>query len=160
MSDRIAVMFDGRIAQCDRPEEIYQHPRSRQVAEFIGGMNFLEAALLRQGENTIEVDVAGFGRAELKKPAGAAFNGGPITIGARPERLTLLYGENPGETRIVAGRVVEASYFGDMTYYAIAIDALEKPVTVSMRNTIGRRSLEAGEKVEIGWSPESLVPLA
>ncbi|GAB4391605.1 MAG: ABC transporter ATP-binding protein [Kiloniellaceae bacterium] len=159
MSDRIAVMFGGQIAQCDRPEAIYQQPHSRQVAEFIGGMNFLEAALLRQAEDTIEVDVAGFGRAELKKPAGKAFNGGPLTIGARPERLTLLYGEDPGQTRVVPGEVLEASYYGDMTYYAIAIQAVEKPVTVSMRNTIGRRSLRAGEKVEIGWSPESLVPL-
>src|SRR3546814_15200495 len=44
MSDRIAVMFGGRIVQCDRPEEIYQHPRTRAVAEFIGGLNFLEEA--------------------------------------------------------------------------------------------------------------------
>jgi spermidine/putrescine transport system ATP-binding protein len=160
MSDRIAVMFNGQIAQCDRPEEIYQHPRSRDVAEFIGGMNFLEATLLRQSETAIEVDVAGFGRAELKKPAGAVYNGGPVTIGARPERMTLLFGEAPGLARVVAGTVVEASYYGDMTYYSIAIEALERPITVSMRNTIGRRSLVAGERVEIGWSPESLVPLA
>lgn len=159
MSDRIAVMFSGRIEQCDRPEEIYQHPRSRDVAEFIGGMNFLEATLLRQSEASIEVDVAGFGRAELKKPAGAVYNGGPLIIGARPERMTLLFGESPGDARVVAGTVVEASYYGDMTYYSIAIADLDKPITVSMRNTIGRRSLAAGEKVEIGWSTESLVPL-
>jgi len=159
MSDRIAVMFAGKIAQCDRPEEIYQHPRSRAVAEFIGGMNFLEAALLREGDDVIEVDVAGFGRAEVKKPAGAHFNGSGVTIGARPERMTLVYGEAADLDRTVAGTVVEASYYGDMTYYSIAIDAVDKPITVSMRNTIGRRNLRAGEKVQVAWGPESLVPL-
>src|SRR3546814_11167481 len=63
MSDRIAVMFGGRIVQCDRPEEIYQHPRTRAVAEFIGGMNFLEAAVVGESGDLIEIDVAGFGRA-------------------------------------------------------------------------------------------------
>ncbi|MGF1593064.1 MAG: ABC transporter ATP-binding protein [Kiloniellaceae bacterium] len=159
MSDRIAVMFGGKIAQCDRPEEIYQRPRSRAVAEFIGGMNFLDAEMLRQGDDTMEVEIAGFGRAELKKPADAVLNGSALTIGARPERMTLLFGEDPGPSRVVSGTVAEAAYYGDMTYYSISIDALEKPVVVSMRNTIGRRSLEAGERVRIGWSVESLVPL-
>jgi spermidine/putrescine transport system ATP-binding protein len=164
MSDRIAVMFGGRIAQCDRPEEIYQHPRSRLVAEFIGGMNFLQAAMLREGDDVIEVEVAGFGRAEVKKPAGVTYNGttlanGGLTIGARPERLTLVFDGEAGHNRVVEGTVVEASYYGCMTYYSIAIGSLEKPVVVSMRNTIGRRSLAAGEKVQVGWGPESLVPL-
>ena len=55
--------------------------------------------------------------------------------------------------------MVEAAYYGDMTYYSIAIDAVDRPIVVSMRNTIGRRSLAAGEKVQVGWGPESLVPL-
>ena len=159
MSDRIAVMFGGKIIQCDSPEEIYQRPRSRVVADFIGGMNFLDAAVLRESDDIIEVDVAGFGRAEVKKPAGAHFNGSALTIGARPERMTLVYGEDAGFNRVVSGTVVEASYYGDMTYYSIAIDAVERPIVVSMRNTIGRRSLAAGEKVQVGWGPESLVPL-
>src|SRR5690606_35788456 len=118
------------IVQCDRPEEIYQHPRSRRVAEFIGGMNFLDATVLAERGDMIEVDVAGFGRAEVPKPAGFHRNGAGITIGARPERMTLLFGEDGGLNRIVNGTVVEASYYGDMTYYSIAIDSLERPVVV------------------------------
>ncbi|GAB4354860.1 MAG: ABC transporter ATP-binding protein [Kiloniellaceae bacterium] len=159
MSDRIAVMFGGRIAQCDRPEEIYQHPRSRAVAEFIGGMNFLQAAVLREGDDVIEVDVAGFGRAEVRKPAGITYNGTDLTIGARPERMTLVFEGESGHNRTVEGTVIEASYYGDMTYYSIAVGTLDRPVVVSMRNTIGRRSLQPGEKVQVGWAPESLVPL-
>lgn len=87
------------------------------------------------------------------------FKGGTLTVGARPERMTLLIDENGSHDRVISGRVVEASYYGDMTYYSIAIESVDKPVVVSMRNTIGRRSLAPGEAVEIGWGPESLVPL-
>ena len=80
-------------------------------------------------------------------------------IGARKAAMDFL-STFVDTARVVPGTVVEATYFGDMTYYSIAIDSLEKPVTVSMRNTIGRRNLAAGEKVEIGWSPESMVPLS
>jgi len=119
MSDRIAVMFGGKIAQCDRPEEIYQHPRSRVVAEFIGGMNFLQAAMLRESVDGIEGVGAGFGRAEVRKPAGVTYNGstlanGGLTIGARPERMTLVFDGDAGHNRVVEGNVVEASYYGDM----------------------------------------------
>src|SRR3546814_794198 len=108
--------WSSDVCSSDLPEEIYQHPHSRVVAEFIGGMNFLDAAVLRDGGDVIEVEVAGFGRAEVKKPAGACFNGSGITIGARPERMTLLFGADAGLNRAVAGTVVEASYYGDMTY--------------------------------------------
>src|SRR3546814_18071129 len=73
--------------------------------------------------------------------------------------MTLLFGEDPGLNRVVAGTVVEASYYGDMTYYSIAIQAVERPIVVSMRKTIGRPSLVSGEKGQVGGGPESLVPL-
>ena len=73
--------------------------------------------------------------------------------------MTLVFDGDAGHNRVVQGTVVEASYYGDMTYYSIAIGSLEKPVVVSTRNAIGRRSLAAGEKVQVGWGPESLVPL-
>src|SRR3546814_6039660 len=55
--------------------------------------------------------------------------------------------------------VCSSDLYGDMTYYSIAIQAVERPIVVSMRNTIGRPSLVSGEKVQVGWGPESLVPL-
>ena len=44
MSDRIAVMFEGEVAQVDTPESLYRKPRNKQVAAFIGVMNFVPAA--------------------------------------------------------------------------------------------------------------------
>ncbi|RMD93453.1 MAG: ABC transporter ATP-binding protein, partial [Alphaproteobacteria bacterium] len=93
MSDRIAVMFDGRIAQLASPEELYRRPNSRRVAEFIGVMNFLPARVTPNGEG-FEVEVAGLGRTRV--PAAQAPGGAPgaqAMAGIRPEMLTVLFDE-------------------------------------------------------------------
>ena len=56
MSDRIAVMFGGRIAQVASPKEIYQRPVNRQVADFLGGMNFVKAEIVEENGATITLD--------------------------------------------------------------------------------------------------------
>ena len=56
MSDRIAVMFGGRIAQIASPKEIYQRPVNRQVADFLGGMNFVKAEIVEENGASITVD--------------------------------------------------------------------------------------------------------
>jgi spermidine/putrescine transport system ATP-binding protein len=65
MSDRIAVMFEGAIAQLDDPETLYRRPSSRRVAEFIGMMNFLPAQVTSVAGGQIEAEVAGLGRVAL-----------------------------------------------------------------------------------------------
>jgi spermidine/putrescine transport system ATP-binding protein len=159
LSDRLAVMFAGRIAQIGRPEEIYQQPSTRAVAEFIGGMNFLPAATLAETPATITLEVAALGQATVARPPG--LNGSrSLTVGVRPERMTLLVDRGAAAERRVAGRICHAVYYGDMTYYHVELGGLAEPVVVSMRNAVGRRVLATGEAVEVGWAPESLVPLA
>jgi len=159
MSDRIAVMFGGNIAQCDRPEQIYQHPHNRQVADFIGGMNFIEATLIEQNADKVIVETASFGRTEVRNPHRTQFQSKGFAVGVRPERLTLLFSEQESAEKEIAGKVVDASYFGDMTYYAVQVPGREEPISVSMRNTVGRRILNPDDQVRIGWAADSLVPL-
>ena len=61
LSDRIAVMFGGRIAQVAAPKEIYQHPYSRRVADFLGGMNFLKGRVTGQAGEQLSVETERFG---------------------------------------------------------------------------------------------------
>ena len=65
MSDRIAVMFEGEIAQLADPETLYRRPNSKQVAEFIGTMNFIPATILSEIGGTVEVDAKGLGSVTL-----------------------------------------------------------------------------------------------
>ncbi|WP_108481938.1 ABC transporter ATP-binding protein [Oceaniglobus ichthyenteri] len=156
MSDRIAVMFDGEIAQLADPQTLYRRPISRRVADFIGVMNFLPA-----NASGNKIDIPGLGAATLTPeqcPGGTP--SGPCTIGIRPETMSILFGTEPAPARETNGTVHELAYYGDMTYYDIALPGVEKPVTLSMKNLVGRRVLERGESTRISWDDRALVAFA
>ena len=156
MSDRIAVMFDGGIAQLDDPETLYRRPKTRAVADFIGVMNFLPATVTGEGDG-YQIEMPGLGRASLTADqAPGAASGGPASVGLRPETLTVLFEGQRGE-REVEALVEEVVYYGDMTYYDMRIEGVDDPITLSMRNVPGRDVLERGAKARLGWSPGALV---
>ncbi len=158
MSDRIAVMFEGQIAQLASPQNLYRRPVTRRVAEFIGVMNFLPATVGAVVGDRIAVEVAGLGRVEISAeqcPGGA--KPGAASVGFRPETLTVLFDGDAPRARVVDGVVDEVTYYGDMTYYGIRLPGVEPPMTISMRNLIGRKVLERGEAARVSWDPGALV---
>ncbi|MDE3237776.1 MAG: ABC transporter ATP-binding protein [Paracoccaceae bacterium] len=160
MSDRIAVMFDGEIAQLDSPERLYRRPVSRKVAEFIGIMNFLPATVVEVGAEQVALDVGGLGRLSITAeqcPGGART--GTASVGFRPETMTLLFEGDPEPTRarVAEGKVTEVVYYGDMTYYEVLLDGVEKPIQISMRNVVGRPVLQRGQRTRVAWDPAALV---
>ncbi|WP_054303540.1 ABC transporter ATP-binding protein [Gemmobacter sp. LW-1] len=158
MSDRIAVMFEGQIAQLADPETLYRRPNSRKVANFIGTMNFLPAEVLSEGAGGIEVEAQGFGRMTLSADqvmAGEAGQG--AVVGFRPETLTILYDSQTATDREVMGTIEEVVYFGDMTYYDVKLDGTTEALRISMRNVFGRPVLEIGTRARVAWSPGALV---
>jgi spermidine/putrescine transport system ATP-binding protein len=158
MSDRIAVMFEGQIAQLDDPETLYRRPKTRQVADFIGTMNFLPATVLSEAPGGCEVEVAGLGRCQIaadQAPSGRS--GQDTTVGFRPETLTILYEGQAATVRETPGTVEEVVYYGDMTYYDVKLDGVSSPVRLSMRNVPGRPVLDIGARARVAWSPDALV---
>ncbi len=162
MSDRIAVMFEGEIAQLAAPQELYKRPVTRRVGEFIGVMNFLDATPLDTGSGLVKMQVEGLGEVEIapdQVPAGArAF--APV-VGLRPEALTILYDAPAKRDAVsVTGVVEDLSYYGDMTYYEVRLEGTSKPVTISMKNLTSRPVLERGAAAQVGYDPHSLVIFA
>ena len=158
MSDRIAVMVEGEIAQLDDPEVLYTRPASRRVGEFIGMMNFLPAEVSEVSGDVVRAEVAGLGTVEVERrqcPGGPGV--GAASVGLRPESMSVLFEGQDGGAREVAGRVEEVTYYGDMTYYDIALAGAPKTVSVSARNMPGRRVLDREEDVRLAWDPRSLV---
>ena len=158
MSDRIAVMFDGEIAQLDSPQELYSRQKTKEVANFIGIMNFLPAIASDAKDGLIKVKIPGLGDAligEDQAPSGSI----GTQIGIRPEMLTILLSDDQKAEKEVVGTVVEVNYYGDMSYYSIALDGVTEPLSVSMRNTAGRKVLEPNDKTRVGWGAESLILL-
>ncbi len=157
MSDRIAVMFEGRIVQVDGPETIYRRPVDRRVADFIGVMNFLPAAI-SDGEDGYVAEIGGLGRAELS--VGQLLGGatvGNAVVGIRPETMEILFEGDPPRRRVAEGTVDEVVYYGDMTYYDVRLDGVENRVTISMKNIFGRPVLDVGVRTRVAWDAESVV---
>ncbi|MEM7497727.1 MAG: ABC transporter ATP-binding protein [Pseudomonadota bacterium] len=89
MSDRLAVMSEGRILQVGRPRDIYHHPRERFVADFIGDTNFIEADVLSAEGSAAQVRLASGGMVPASVPEGVSAKG-RVTAAVRPEHARLV----------------------------------------------------------------------
>jgi spermidine/putrescine transport system ATP-binding protein len=158
MSDRIAVMFEGEIAQLADPETLYRRPNSKKVADFIGTMNFLPATILSEAGGQVEVNAQGFGALALAADQVSVAPGGSrASIGFRPETLTILFEGQVAADRESMAVVEEVVYYGDMTYYDIKLDGTDAPIRLSMRNVFGRPVLDIGTRTRVAWAPGALV---
>ena len=158
MSDRIAVMFDGRIAQLDSPEGLYRRPISRRVASFIGVMNFIPATVIENTNKILSLNIKSLGQLDLKTSS-VLKKSEVITVGIRPEMLTILYNKSDTSEYSFNASIENASYYGDMTYYEVFVEDTDIKATVSMRNTAGRPVLEIGSKARVGWGKDSITIL-
>lgn len=152
MSDRIAVMFEGEIGQLADPETLYRRPNSRRVAEFIGKMNFLPASVVSEGDRPM-IEIAGLGRVAIDQ----APSGSENVVGIRPETLAILFDEDVPPRNEVAAVVDEVVYYGDMTYYDVRIQGAPDPVTIAMKNLIGRPVLDVGDTARVAWDDRAIV---
>ena len=159
MSDRVAVMFDGAIAQLADPQRLYKRPRTRKVGDFIGVMNFLPAHVT--DPNRITLDVAGLGAVTIApEQAPSGTSSGAAEIGIRPEMMSILFEGEPDRGEIAEATIQDRAYYGDMTYYDVHLKNVPEPVTISMKNIIGRPVLEVGETTRVSWDARSLVLFA
>ena len=159
MSDRIAVMFGGKIAQVASPKEIYQRPVNCQVADFLGGMNFVKAEIVEENGASMILDMPGFGRVKTDKPAAFVRNGKGATLGIRPERLRVLW-DDATDKYEVAGKVVDRHYFGEITHLVIEIPGFDKPLSVTETNDFGADDIPVGAPIRLAYDPDALVALA
>ncbi|REF72424.1 ABC-type Fe3+/spermidine/putrescine transport system ATPase subunit [Paracoccus versutus] len=165
MSDRIAVMFEGQIAQLDGPEALYARPTSRRVANFIGVMNFLPARVLGETADAVQIEAPGLGRVDIPLANVSQADPGDDgpSIGFRPEAVSLVAPGAQGANRVAEGVIDEVVYYGDMTYYDVRLDGSAgfdgqaRPVRIAMRNVFGREVQDVGTRANVSWSPGSLV---
>jgi spermidine/putrescine transport system ATP-binding protein len=159
LSDRIAVMFGGRIAQVATPKEIYQRPDTRQIADFLGGMNFMKARITDESATRLSVETPRFGNVTVDKPRAFVARDGTATIGIRPERLRVLWDDAKAEFEI-SGKVVDRHYFGEITHLVVDIPGLERPLSVSETNNFGADDIPVGGEVRLAYDPEALVAVS
>jgi iron(III) transport system ATP-binding protein len=111
MSDRIAVMSEGRIVQEGTPRDIYERPATRFVANFVGTTNFLDGTVVRSGAGTVTLDTEVGGL--VADAAGAWSAGDRVLVAVRPEAMRLHVGDRPTAVNVVAARVDRVMFVGE-----------------------------------------------
>jgi spermidine/putrescine ABC transporter ATP-binding subunit len=160
MSDRVAVMDRGRIAQLSTPADIYENPRTRFVASFIGASNFLtglvsgRAGPPRAGQGTLEVVGRGV---RFLVPGQNVAAGTEMTIAVRPEWMDLFpAGQAPPDENTISGVVEDVIFRGETIHLRVALRP-EGTVMVAVRNegqTTRPLPWVAGSAVDVAWLPE------
>jgi iron(III) transport system ATP-binding protein len=117
ISDRVAVMNDGQIEQVGRPESVFEHPKSRFVADFLGQASFLTGRL---ADNHIDTGL-GTLSADLLQGLTSDYDGARIDVLVRPDDLRATPCD--GDRRTGNGRLVGRQYTGPSFVYAVELDA-------------------------------------
>ncbi|HEX9609469.1 MAG TPA: ABC transporter ATP-binding protein [Candidatus Limnocylindria bacterium] len=160
MSDRIAVMRDGRIEQLGSPEELYERPHSDFVANFLGVSNLLEAEVAGRDGSTLTVRLPT--GALLRAPANGAGESARVRIGVRPEKLhvqPLVDGGSEvadASRNAIEGVVLDSSYLGVSTQYLVETpDGRRLVVYAQNLETSGASEVLAdGQRVRLTWKPQ------
>src|SRR5690606_6961921 len=128
MADRIAVMNEGSVLQVGRPDDIYERPTSRFVADFIGETNFVDGVLDAVSGTSGVVRLPSGRQLKGTLRDGGAVAGDPAALAVRPEKLEVL---ESSDDRVVdpattlPGVIVEAHYLGtDARYLVRAADGV------------------------------------
>lgn len=157
MADRIAVMREGVIEQTGTPEEIYNHPRTRFVANFMGESNFFSGFELKRDGDLILIDITGSGSdsgAGYVIMADASGKSGELLPGVRPEKMEILK-EQPGDVNLncIPATVEEIVFAGTMFYFLVRLDnGLVFRVIAQTMSSRGRAAVS--ERVFLVWPVE------
>jgi spermidine/putrescine ABC transporter ATP-binding subunit len=157
MSDRIAVMDQGKIVQLGSPEELYEHPGSRFVAGFIGRSNFINGHIASaEGEQFIVAAESGI---EFRAPKKDRVQiGDAVTLAIRPEKVIFFedyfqQGEKPAGWNVLPGVVEEFIYLGDLRHYVISLPG-GASFLVQIPSRPGVASWKPGRKADVCWKHE------
>lgn len=154
LSDRIAVMNDGRLEQIGRPEEIYERPRSRFVADFIGESNFLDATLVERKCGQAILRTTG-GVECVTDDCHSAPVGTSVSVMIRPERVVI--GRDAEECKNkYSGLISERFFAGGTVKYRVNLSTTDSVVAMVKRT---KRHLPdiVGQEVTVGWPDDVMV---
>jgi putrescine transport system ATP-binding protein len=162
MASRIAVMSEGRIVQTGRPDEIYEAPNCRFVADFIGSVNLFNGVVIEAAPDHVIIESP-----ECRQVAAQGIGGTvgmPVSVGIRPEKIAISAAapENgfDGQTNCVRGTLVDWAYLGSTTVYHLKLDS-----GFLLKAAVANRQRHAGyqpkfkEIMYASWAPDDLIVL-
>ena len=154
MSDRVAVMFDGKVAQEASPRDLYELPTSQKVASFIGEMTFIEGEIIGENKN-LQVQSEIFGQISIDKSRVFGRSSKKITLGIRPEKIAIVP-KTSRSKNLVSGKIIDVSYFGETTNYKVSCGTIET-LTISSQNSVGQLSYSVGEEIQLKADLDNII---
>ena len=158
MASRIAVMSKGRVLQVGTPEEVYEHPSNRFVADFIGNVNVFEGRL-----SVDEVDrcaaITGIGEIHIGHGVSGTMNM-PVGIAVRPEKIEISKTRPAVGVNVFTGKVKEIAYFGSYnTFIVMASDGTRVKITEANTDRQELSDITWEDDVYFWWGDRSAIVL-
>ncbi|HEY5319580.1 MAG TPA: ABC transporter ATP-binding protein [Galbitalea sp.] len=152
MADTVAVMNKGKIEQLGSPEDLYELPKTAFVANFLGQSNLFTGEVASSNSTSITVQLGG--RKIVVPKSRAELTTGTVTVGVRPEKLSLLTEEPASETGVNVvgpGRVSDVSFSGVSTQYVIEVPGVGSVVVFAQNMAFGP-VVQLGAEVWACWT--------
>jgi putrescine transport system ATP-binding protein len=160
LSTRIGVMDAGQIVQIGSPQEIYEYPQNKFVADFIGSVNLFEGHIIEDEQDhvLIQSDEAG-GRIYIDHGISSA-PGARVWVAIRPEKIQLTKQDLAEPYNCLKGVVKGIAYMGNLSIYLVQLDS-GKQIKVTMPNQMRAAEfmIDWDDRVSVVWHPNSPVAL-
>jgi len=149
MSDRIAVLRDGKLEQVGAPEELYEEPKTLYVADFIGESNIFSAEVLDIREGRLLLQLPG-GRSFHTLRCSEDIKGPEVSVAIRPEKFRVMQpsGTVSEEYNLFQGVIKEVIYFGESSKYTVEIGK-DISVVVKQPNFYPSTKVEVGDRLTL-----------
>jgi putative spermidine/putrescine transport system ATP-binding protein len=158
MSNRIAVFNAGKIEQIAPPAEIYNRPKTRFVADFVGETNLIPATSERMVSG---VQILRAGSAELQVCAQDAVPGKDVYVSIRPERIRLGPAGAGSLANHLQGSITEIIYMGRVTRYSVECDDPSVTLAVTAQvSSLTETSFKKGARVTAQWDKVDATPIS
>ncbi len=149
MADRIGVMGDAKLLQVGRPEEIYEQPVSRFVADFIGRSNFLPGTVAAASTVTLA------NGASIPAPTADRAAGTVVDVSLRPERVRVEQRDAaPDDVARLDGVVRSATFLGNAMVYSLGFDWLE--LEARLENRPSQQRFSPGDEITVWWREDAI----
>ena len=161
LSSRIGVMDGGRIVQTGTPSDIYEFPKSRFVADFVGSVNIFEGQIAEQDHNYVRIRASDADCTLYINHGVAAAPGGRLWVAVRPEKIAISR-DPPADTRenCVRGVVEGIAYMGDTSVFKVKL-AAGRSLKITQPNLIRHTEERIGwdDHVWLSWHASSGIVL-
>lgn len=157
MSDRIAVMRQGRVEQVGSPTEIYERPKTTFVADFIGDTNLLEGRIESIDRTHLQIRTNSNLKIVVQTPEPWSHSGTQVAVSVRPERIQLSLYQPENQINCFEGRLEHIMYLGTHVHYIVRLTSGDQ-LTIMQPNTLGSLP-ELHTRIHVHWLPTDCIAL-